>query len=238
MARKGLPKKYAAHGFKKGWKLYNAAKDAAKRKRNAAKIKRTSGSTTRKKTTTRKRTTTPKPTTTIKRRSTTMAKAKRKAPVRRRRAVTVAPRRRVGRRMPKLLTAQTMNTIIDGTLIGGSAVGTTVLVNMAPVIKNQAPWIKSLVQAGTGAVALGTFKDKYIKKVSMGAIVGSAITLILPWLPVGMKAFGGRAFNQGELNSLRTLGKPFALGKPMNIPSPTMAGAGGRTSYRSRTGAR
>lgn len=207
MARPGLPKKYAKYGFKKGWRLYKASKR-----------KRTSG-TPRKKTTT----------TTV--RKTTMAKPKRKYTKRRTtKAVTRKPRR-YGRRMPKLLSQQTINTIIDGLLIGGGAIGSTVAANTVPFLKDQRALIKSLGQAGIGAVSLGMFKDKYIKKLSMGMIVGGAISAILPFLPSDLKVFGGRPFNASELSSLR-VGKPFSLGRPVSVPAPSMAG--GKSSYRSR----
>lgn len=221
MAKKpGLAKKYAKYGFKKGWEM----KRAADRKR-----KRTSG-------------TTAKPKTTKKRSTQTMGNKKPGTAVAKRKpAAAPAPTKKVGKRMPRLLTQQTLNTVIDGILIGGSAIGTTVGVNKIPVIRDLRPLFKSLIQTGSGIATIAMIKDKYAKKVGMGFIVGGAITAILPYLPEGMKVFGGRPFTPGELASMRTMGKPFninanTMGKPVNIPNSTYAGSGdsNRSTYRSR----
>lgn len=215
MARKGLPAKYAKQGFAKGWKAYKAAQ----RKR-----KRVSG-TSIKRSTTKKRS------------STTMAKRKttKRRVYKRRAATPIRRRRRMGRRMPKILTAATLNTIIDGIVMGGSAIGSTLAINFIPWIRDQRPIIKSAIQAGLGAVAMPMTKNRLAKKAAMGAIVGSAITALLPYLPGEMKVFGGREFTEGELAALQTMGKPYSLGKPLAMPQPSMAGRG---SYRSRTRAR
>lgn len=218
MSRKGLPKKYAKFGFKKGWQLYKAAQ----RKR------RTSGTAARK-------------TATPKRRASTSTGASRmpakKQTTGRRvvyRTVTEPPKRRTGRRAPRLLSPATMNTVIDGALIGTGAVGSTVIVNKTPFVKDLNQWFKAAIQAGSGVALMGLFKDKYIKKFSMGMIVGSAISVTIPFLPEGMKVFGRRPFSPAELRKLQTLGKPYALaGKPVSLPNAPNTGSPlGRTSSR------
>lgn len=221
--RKGLPAKYAKHGFKRGWAMYKAAKRKYKT-RGSSPAKRASRPTTR---------------TTG---ATTMATTvKRRRPVRR--AMGASPVRR-RRRAPRLLSQATLNTVMDGFLIGGSAIGSTMAMGMIPVIKDQRAWIKSLSQAALGIVMLSVFKDRYIKKASMGVIVGSGMSLILPMLPEGMRVFGRRSFSATELHKLQTLGKPYGiprtsgpvyLGKPMSLQTAQAANSPmtlGRTSNR------
>lgn len=224
MARKGLPAKYAKYGFKKGWQLYKAAK----RKR------RVSGSAAR---------TTAAPRT----RSVSTSTGARKMPTKKAttgrrvvyRTVSVPAKRRVGRRAPRILSQQTMNTIIDGALIGTGAVGSTVVVNKTPFVKDLNQWFKAAIQAGLGMTLMTFFKDKYVKKVSMGMVVGSAISITLPLLPEGMKVFGRRRFSPAELKKLQTLGKPQTYGRPQAIGRPvsittaeTEAPMMGRTNSR------
>lgn len=203
MARKGLPAKYAKYGFKKGWQLYKAAK----RKR------KTSGSAASKKTVTRKRT--------VKTSTGGKKVAKKKSTKTGRRVVyrTVkAPKKRTGRRAPKILTRQTFNAVVSGTLIGSGAIGSTIVVNKTPFVKDLNHWFKAAIQTGLGMVLMTFFKDKYMKQVAMGMVVGSAISITLPLLPEGMKVFGGRRrFSNMELHKLQTLGRPRALGKPVAI---------------------
>lgn len=156
------------------------------------------------------------------------------------RTVTVPAKRRMGRRAPRILSQQTMNTIIDGALIGTGAVGSTVVVNKTPFVKDLNQWFKAAIQAGLGMTLMTFFKDKYVKKVSMGMVVGSAISITLPLLPEGMKVFGRRRFSPAELRKLQTLGKPTPIGRPMSIGRPvslttaeTEAPMMGRTSSRS-----
>ena len=146
-----------------------------------------------------------------------------------------APKRR--RRAPQLLSPTTMRIVMDGAIIGGSAVGSTVAVNLAPVIKDQAGWLKSLAQAGTGIALMTMQKNRQLKKAGMGCIVGGTISLALPLLPETMRVFGGRrAFSPGELRALQTMGRPYALGRPAAIPAPSDANMQG--TYRSRARAR
>lgn len=221
MARKGLPKKYAKFGFKKGWKLYKAAQR-----------KRVSGKPARKPAAPRKRTAT----------TSTGARTmprKRKATTGRRvvyRTVTAPARRRTGRRAPRLLSPATMNTVIDGSLIGIGAIGSTVMINKAPFVKDLNHWFKAAIQAGTGIALMAFFKDKYIKKASMGMVVGSAMSIALPMLPEGMKVFGRRRFSPSELHKLQTLGRPQAIaGRPVTMGRPVSVSQAESTPMMGRT---
>jgi len=225
MAKKGLPKKYAKHGFKKGWKLYKAAKR-----------KRLSGTTTK---TVSKR----KPSTSTGA-SKTMAKSKPKRKIVYR---TVKTTRKMGRRKaPKLISQATINTIIDGVAIGGSAIGSTFLMGLLPYVKDQNAWIKALIQGGSGVFMISLVKDKYLKKAGMGMVVGSAISAALPLLPESFKVFGRRKFSPAELHKLQTMGygqsrvgRPYKLGRPVSLqsvessPAPLMGRSSNRVSrYR------
>lgn len=201
--RKGLPKKYAKHGFKKGWAMYKAAQRRRKTTRGA------SAPATR----------ASRPTTRTKGSAMPAKKATRRVIVR----TGASPIRR-RRRAPRLLSQTTLNTVIDGLLIGGSAIGSTMAMGALPVVKNQSAYIKSLSQAALGVVLMSMFKDRYIKKASMGMIVGSGISLVLPMLPEGMKVFGGRRrFSAAELHKMQTLGRPYglpAMGRPVTLGRP------------------
>jgi len=222
MARKpGLPKKYAKFGFAKGWKLYKAAKRKAGTARKA--VKKVVRKITRKR----------KPTTGVKK----MAVRKR-VTVRR---AAKAPARR--RRRPSVLNNKWIRTAVDAGLIGGSAVGSTALVNMAPVIKDRKTWEKALFQAVVGIFGMTMAKNLLLKKAFSGAAVGAAITMILPYIPEGYRfsTMGrGRTFTRNELNDLRTLGVPYpktngaACGVPiksMGVPMQSLNGGRGKRAY-------
>lgn len=226
MARKGLPKKYAKHGFKKGWKLYKAAQRKSKVSGRAAKPAKP-----------RKR----KATTSTG--ASTMPKKKKSTGRRVVYRTVKAPRKRsrVGRRMPRLLSPQTLNIVIDGTLMGGGAIGSTVAINKLPFVKDLNQYFKAAIQTALGMVLMTFFKDKYIKKASMGIVIGSAISLTLPLLPEGMKVWGRRRrFSPSELYKLQTLGRPVSIGKPRSLGRPVSVSNAeidnpmmGRTSNRS-----
>lgn len=203
----GLPAKYAKYGFKKGWAMYR------RNKRARVSGKTTGGSNMRSRTQSK-----PK----IIYRTRTVAKP-------------VLGRRR--RPAVRLLSQSTMNTVIDGALIGGGAVGSTALVNLTPIIRDQNPWIKAGSQAAAGIIAMSMVKDRYLKKASMGLIVGGAISVALGFIPEGTKVFGRRRqFSPGELHKLRTLGKPYSLGVGVPIPETNGSMVGRTTARVSRYG--
>jgi len=215
MAAGGLKKKYinmakkaggtAKTLFKRAWKLQKAkAKSPAALKRKKSK-KKVAKKVTRK--VSKKRTV--KKTTT--KRVTTMAKRKKSA--------AKAPKRRSKK---GLISQRTQNILTNGLLVGGSAVGTTWAVNMIPMVKDQASWLRALIQAALGVTGLTFSRDKNMKTIFVGSIVGSAISLILPLLPADAKIFGGaRRFSEDELLELQygaRTGKPMEIaGKPMKI---------------------
>lgn len=223
MAKPGLPKKYAKYGFKKGWKLFNAAKNSRKKK--------TSGSTH----------------VTPKLKGKTMAKKKRAKSggtkiIVRTAGAPAKKRKTMGRRRaPSLVSKKTMDAIIDGGIMGATAIGSTAALGVVPVVKEWPTIAKVATQVGTGILLLAP-KDKYIKKAGMGVIIGSVISLILPRLPENLKVFGGgrRKFSQAELEKIRSLGKPVnipnstrQLGRPMSLTSAELDTATmGRSSSR------
>lgn len=76
------------------------------------------------------------------------------------------------------------NASINGAVIGGSAVGSTALINMIPVpaaweIKN---WHKALAQFGVGLAGWFFIRNLWAKKFFTGTMAGGAITWMLPWL--------------------------------------------------------
>lgn len=210
MARSGLPKKYAKMGFARGWKAYKAAKRKAK-----SAVKRTVKKVTRKRKVTKR-----KPATGVKK----MAKRR---TVRKKKSYKRRPRR-------GLLTGRTANIVIDGATIGAGALGSVFALSKTPWVKDQAAWMKALIAAGIGVAGITLIKQPMAKKLFTGSIVGSAISLALPYMPEGFKFSGGRPLAPAEMNYLRT-GKPFVMGKPASIPQPSVAG---RSNYRSRTASR
>ena len=214
MATKGLPKKYAKLGFAKGWKAYKASKRKVKKKAKKT-VKKVAKKKVAKKPATKKRkvSRTRKVIKTIKKGVKKMAKRRRKK--------AVAKSRR--RRRVNVLGNRTMNALVNGGIIGGTAVGSTWLVNMIPMVREQASWIKALVQAGIGVGGMTFSKQLMVKKAFSGFIAGAAISLVLPYMPEGFRFGGnGRAFNPAELMELQTAGnnkagRPVSLGRSVSF---------------------
>jgi hypothetical protein len=152
--------------------------------------------------------------------------------------------RRLGQaRRFRLVTGKTMNALVDGAVVGGSAIGSTWVLNMIPWIKDQTSWMKALIQAGIGAVGVGMVRNPWGKKAMAGMIAGGAISLAMPFMPEGFKFSGGRAFSANELQELQTMGVPYSIpgastriGVPYSIPGASSQasmsrGRSRRTSY-------
>lgn len=151
----------------------------------------------------------------------TVAKKRRKV-ARRKTSGSPARRRRV-----TLMGNRTTNALINGAVIGGTAVGSTWAVNSVPLVKDQNAWMKALIQAGFGVVVMMMGRQLMVKKVGTGFISGAAISMILPYLPEGMKVFGaGRRLTAQEIAELQTMGKPYNIQASMGKPH-TIAGGGG-----------
>lgn len=217
----GLPKKYIKkYGVTKAaWKAYRrgALKGTATTAAGRKKKRRVKRKTAKKRTTAKK--------TVIKSikigGKTTMAKRKYRRRKRR------APRRYGARRM-RLITGKTTKAIMNGGVIGGTAVLSTFILNKVPWVKDQSGWIKAAVQAGAGVLLLGMAKNEWVKKFGAGAITGGAISLIVPFMPEGFKFAGGRKFTEEELLELQTMGIPIdiaeeaaAMGLPIDIAGKT-----------------
>lgn len=215
MARKGLPKKYAKMGFKKGWKAYKMAKGATKRayKKVAGKVKRKSTKKVIKRTT--------------KKRVYRMA-GKKKSPVRRRKS--------------SMMTNRTINALINGATIGGTAIASTLAVNKIPVIRDQNSWVKAAAQAGSGILGILFSKNLMAKKAWSGVVAGALMSVVLPLLPEGMRVFGAaRNLSSAELAELQTMGRPFSIaqssqsmGRPVNVSTataPVMGNSRGNRRY-------
>jgi len=207
MARKGLPKKYAKMGFKKGWAEYKKARRSAARKRTsgspasrpaARAAARTSG--TAKKKTTTKRTGRP---VAVKKTTRTAARTS----------------KRTGRPTMKRLQKNTLDALLNGALVGGGALVSSVAVNQIPVVKTQAPWIKSLANVAIGLGLVTMVKNPMVKKVGSGFIAGAAIEQLKPLISGFGLTMGAREFNAAELAELQT-GRPVnaaMLGKPVDV---------------------
>ena len=208
MAKPGLPKKYAKFGFKKGWRMFKAA-----RKKMGGKIRKTFK---RKKATTTKRKT-------VTRRKPAMAKTRK-----------AAPRRRSRKRWN---TATAGKIAIDSGVIGGSAIVSTMMINKAPMVKDWNNWQKALAQGLIGIFGLMLIPKKqiWVKKAAGGVAVGSALNFLLPYFPDAFKMSGkARPLTRAELNAL-TMGKPAKImGKPAKIMGAPVNLMGGRFGKRGR----
>lgn len=214
--KKGLPSQYIKkYGFKNGWKHYKADQG-----RKAGACSKTSGKTKKRITIlnvkelkdmgkTKRR----------KVRHVVYGKARTRHAKRR-----IVILRGTRRRAVSMIPAGTAGAIMNGALIGGSAIASTYAVNMIPGIKDQKTWIKAASQVGLGLLGAIMIKQPMIKKLAAGFIAGGAITAILPYLPesVQTSAFKGsripRTFSPSELHELRTLGRPVTsvMGKPVS----------------------
>lgn len=217
--KKGLPGKYIKkYGFKEGWKHYKKDKGVA-----GECSKRTSGKRKKRITILNvKELNTMGKKRTHKKRIAHVVYGKRRTRHARRRVTTMGrSRRRVG-----MLPGGALPAIINGVMVGGSAIASTYAVNAIPGIKDQKTWIKALTQAGLGLAGVLLIRNPMIKKLSAGFIAGGAITAILPYLPetFQVSAFKGAArlphsFSPSQLAELRTLGRPVnsaaTMGKPV-----------------------
>lgn len=204
MARKGLPGKYIKQAAKSGtpktmmkraWALYRKSKRSSG---SGTKKKTMSG--TKKKATTKKRGTTMAKTTTKKRVSKTMGQPAK-------------------RQKYSLMRNRTINALVNGAVIGLSALAGLFLVNKIPWIQDQKSWVKASIQGGIGALAVVILKTPMYKKSASGLIAGAAITLAMPWMPEGLQfaptTAGAAQLTAQELRDLQTLGIPAnIMGKP------------------------
>ena len=225
----GLPKKYIKkYGVsKKAWDEFRKAKKraAAKRKKSVKKVSKKKSpkkkvskkKTAPKKQAKKKVSRTPKKKSSPKKGVKKMAKNKKKA----------GSKSRKSRRVT-LLGNRTMNALINGGVIGGAAVGSTWIINMIPMVKDQASWIKALVQAGIGIGGMTFSRQLMVKKLFSGFIAGGAISLILPYMPEGFQF--GRSFSNDELRQLQDgrAGRPISMGRPVSF-----SGRGNRSYAKS-----
>lgn len=140
------------------------------------------------------------------RKKTMKRKTTSRKPARRR---TITQSVRMGRRpsVRSLVSQKNIRTIIDGITIGGGTIGTTLLVQKTPWVKDRASWVKALIQAGGGSLGVAMFKDPTVKKLFMGSIVGAGISLLMPLMPEGFKLAGsGRELSADEMEELATMG--------------------------------
>lgn len=152
----------------------------------------------------------------------TVTTYKRKKPMARKSKKSVTKRRR----KVTILNDATMKIFIDSAIIGGTALASTAGINSIPYFNSWKPWQKALAQSGVGLGMLFFTKNKMVKKLSGGVMVGSAITLLKPYIPetFGDKiaattaiSGGSRKLSDAELISLQTMGKPVAsMGRPLS----------------------
>lgn len=214
MAKKKAKKKKTA-------KRKTAKKRATKKKVTKKKTvkKKTAKRKVSKKKTVKKKTTKRKKPSTTKKRSVTVAKRKTK------KSGTRSKRRSVA-----LISPRTINTLVDSAIIGGAALGSTALVNMAPVVKDWPAWQKALFQVVAGIFGLTFARNLMVKKAFSGSVVGAAISLIMPFMPAGFKFAGARPLTADEMTELATLGLgrpvgvPNNMGKPVYVPNSGMSG--------------
>ena len=204
MARKGLPKKYAKMGFKKGWAAFKRAKGAVKRgaRKVAAKV------------TPRKRRSAPKRNTskTITRRPASRAAAKTGG--KKRMSTKFSWRRN-----------KIANAVINGGVVTASVIAPPVALETLPIVKNWKTWQKVATQAGTGLLMVLFVKNEWAKKIGVGMIGGAGVTSLLPVIRArGFKVFGPNRRGQltpGEmaelrLNSSKTYGPLDKVYGPLN----------------------
>jgi len=236
MARKGLPKKYAAMGFKKGWKEYKKSLRSRGSGSTTTTKKKTMGKSTPKtktKTIVKKVYVKSKPKTT--KGSGTM---KKKRAVSKKMGKPSRPRKRT------LMMNRSFNALVKGGIAGLAALAGLFIVNKTPWIKDQKAWVKSLVQAGLGLIPVIFVKQPLMKIAGTGLISGGAISMAMPFMPEGLSfagAGGGRTLTRDELYQMQQMGVPAdIMGKPVDINEiSTMGrGSGKRSGIRSRLASR
>ena len=158
MAKSGLPKKYAKLGFAKGWKAFKSAKRKLK------------GVLKRKKKSTKK-----SPAKMLKRKSSKKSNTTSKKQLQRR-------PRKMAKRNKKWVPQGAMGYAINSGVAGGTAVGSTVLLNKMEWFKTMNPWLKATIQLAIGFTGLAfSPKKSTISKVVAGGVgAGAIITLISP----------------------------------------------------------
>lgn len=227
MANKGLPKKYAKHGFKRGWQLYKAAK----RKRTGAS----------RRTVAARRPAARKP---AARRAAGKSSSGTKVIVLRgansmQKKPTVR-KKRLGRSM---ITVTDVRAIVDALIVAGGTISSLIAVNKLPWVKDRPSWVKALMQGGAGLASMRTLRRREAKKFAQGILVGGGVSATLPFVPEGLRVFGRRNLSPAEMQKLKTVGRPMAvptgnngtMGRPMSVPTnantvPMMGRAGNRSS--------
>jgi hypothetical protein len=231
----GLPAKYARHGFKKGWKLYKAARKST----STAGRKKTSNKSKKKRVVL----------------ITNISGAgkgefemegKRRRKTRRTsgRANLLGKRRRKTGKKVSLLGGGIAGKIMDSGLMAiGVIAGTAAGANL-PWIKDQKAYIKGLILAAAGLMAMQFIRQPIAKKAAAGIIASGALALaspafinISPGESIPSFATSGRRFSRDELAALQSMGRPYPipLGRPA-VP-PGFSGAD-KSSYRSRLSTR
>ena len=211
-----LPKAYIKkYGISKaGWAAYRrGALSGAKKKKKVAKKK-----------TTKRKTSTKKPTT---RRPAVAKKKTTKKKTNKRITASVIGKSR--RRKAALISDRTMRMLVDSGVIGGGALGTTLLVQSLPMVKDLRTWQKALIQALIGVFGITFVRNLMLKKAFSGSIVGSAITLLMPFMPKGFSFLpgvtaGGRPLTREEMIELTAMGSENEMGIPKRMGKPVKMG--------------
>lgn len=136
---------------------------------------------------------------------------------------TTSDRPRKARRVvASAISSRPVQMIMDLGFIGAGAAGTSVIVNKAPVIRDQSGMVKVLSQAGLG-LALVAFARRYpmLRKLGGGALVAAFLSAIRNTTGVDPLAGSGRRLSADEIARLRrALGAPVSyqrsLGAPVN----------------------
>lgn len=194
MAKAGLPKKYAAMGFARGWRAYKAAKRAAGtvRKRGRRIVRRARAAVRRQ---------TTAPVVVIRGGVNPNPKRRRSTVARKRKTRRAAIRRRIG-------SPVIFRTLTDGAVVGGSAIGGALVMNQVPFLKAQNPWVKGGVLFGAGLILNMMSRNRWAKKIGAGIATGGGIVVLLPFLAPGGGVFSGRRLTDSEVRNLATLGVP------------------------------
>lgn len=96
-------------------------------------------------------------------------------------AAKAAPKKKTKQRV-YLMRNKYINAGANVIVTTGSAVGSTILVNKIPWIKDRKPWQKGGGQALVFLLLSFAHKNLWWKKATLGASGGGAITALLPWI--------------------------------------------------------
>lgn len=128
--------------------------------------------------------------------------------------------RRAGRRFGAAMGTKPGQVVVAAVTAAAGGVATSMIVNKAPVLKDQGRAAKALIQGGIGLAAILFIRNKHVKSLGAGAVIAAAMGVAREFLkvePLAGPSAGSRTLTPSEMARV-TGGMNMPLPGGMNAP--------------------